>query len=116
EAGYLSRQSKRLIIAGSSVQVRPPLLPPRSLGNIDDQACLREPRSVVPANQGHCLQRERHSDVAATDVRPKITLHCQACRRRNYITRKNRRNPPDRLTIKKFCPNCRTHREHRETR
>ncbi|MQY06153.1 50S ribosomal protein L33 [Actinomadura sp. RB68] len=59
---------------------------------------------------------ERHSIVAATDVRPKITLACQECKHRNYITRKNRRNDPDRLEIKKYCPNCRTHRAHRETR
>jgi large subunit ribosomal protein L33 len=54
--------------------------------------------------------------VAATDVRPKITLACQVCRHRNYITIKNRRNDPDRLTMKKFCPNCGKHTEHRETR
>jgi large subunit ribosomal protein L33 len=54
--------------------------------------------------------------VAATDVRPKITLACQECKHRNYITKKNRRNDPDRLELKKFCPNCRCHTEHRETR
>jgi large subunit ribosomal protein L33 len=50
------------------------------------------------------------------DVRPKITLACTECRERNYWTRKNRRNDPDRLELKKFCPRCRTHRLHRETR
>jgi large subunit ribosomal protein L33 len=59
---------------------------------------------------------ERHSQVAATDVRPKITLACQECKHRNYITRKNRRNDPDRLELKKYCPNCKTHQAHRETR
>ena len=54
--------------------------------------------------------------VAATDVRPKITLACKECKHRNDITRKNRRNGPDRLEIKKFCPNCKTHRSHKETR
>jgi large subunit ribosomal protein L33 len=52
----------------------------------------------------------------ATDVRPKITLACQECKGRNYITRKNRRNDPDRITLAKFCPVCRKHTEHRETR
>ncbi|BBG04684.1 MULTISPECIES: 50S ribosomal protein L33 [Pseudonocardia] len=52
----------------------------------------------------------------ATDVRPKITLACEECKHRNYITKKNRRNDPDRLEIKKFCRNCGTHRAHRETR
>ena len=35
----------------------------------------------------------------ATDVRPKITLACEVCKHRNYITKKNRRNDPDRLTL-----------------
>ncbi len=50
------------------------------------------------------------------DVRPKITMACVECKHRNYITKKNRRNDPDRLELKKFCPNCSTHRAHRETR
>ena len=52
----------------------------------------------------------------ATDVRPKITLACEECKHRNYITKKNRRNDPDRLEVKKFCANCGTHKAHRETR
>jgi large subunit ribosomal protein L33 len=56
------------------------------------------------------------SAVAATDVRPKITLACEECKHRNYITKKNRRNHPDRLELKKFCPNCGCHRAHKETR
>jgi large subunit ribosomal protein L33 len=59
---------------------------------------------------------ERVLPVAATDVRPKITLACDVCKHRNYITRKNRRNDPDRMELKKFCPNCRHHTAHRETR
>ena len=54
--------------------------------------------------------------MAATDVRPKITLACAVCKHRNYITRKNRRNDPDRLELKKFCPRDRRHTVHRETR
>ena len=54
--------------------------------------------------------------MATTDVRPKITLACEVCKNRNYITRKSRRNNPDRLEMKKFCPNCGTHQQHRETR
>ena len=38
----------------------------------------------------------------ATDVRPKITMACVECKERNYITRKNRRNDPDRIELKKF--------------
>ena len=52
----------------------------------------------------------------SSDVRPKITLACSECKERNYITKKNRRNTPDRLAIKKFCARCGKHTEHRETR
>ncbi len=50
------------------------------------------------------------------DVRPKITLACEQCKERNYITKKNRRNTPDRLQLVKFCPRCNAHTNHRETR
>jgi large subunit ribosomal protein L33 len=52
----------------------------------------------------------------SSDVRLKITLACQVCKERNYITRKNRRNDPDRMELSKFCPRCRNHTAHRETR
>lgn len=52
----------------------------------------------------------------AADVRPQIILACTECKERNYRTKKNRRNDPDRLELKKFCPRCRQHTEHRETR
>ena len=52
----------------------------------------------------------------ATDVRPKITMACVECKSRNYITKKNRRNDPDRLELKKFCSNCGKHQSHKETR
>jgi large subunit ribosomal protein L33 len=52
----------------------------------------------------------------SADIRPKITLACVECKERNYITKKNRRNNPDRLELKKFCPRERKHTLHRETR
>jgi large subunit ribosomal protein L33 len=52
----------------------------------------------------------------SSDVRPKITLACTECKERNYITKKNRRNDPDRLELSKFCPRDGRHTQHRETR
>ncbi|MBS3753623.1 MAG: 50S ribosomal protein L33 [Anaerolineales bacterium] len=49
-------------------------------------------------------------------VRPVITLACTECDERNYTTEKNRRNDPNRLELKKFCPRCREHTLHRETK
>jgi large subunit ribosomal protein L33 len=62
------------------------------------------------------MSSKGHSAVAATDVRPKITLACQECKNRNYITKKNRRNDPDRIELRKYCSHCRRHQTHRETR
>ena len=51
-----------------------------------------------------------------TDNRPKITLACTECKRRNYQTTKSKRNTPDRVELKKYCRWCRRHTVHRETR
>ena len=48
--------------------------------------------------------------------REHITLACTECRSRTYHTEKNRRKTTDRLELRKFCPRCRVHRVHRETR
>jgi large subunit ribosomal protein L33 len=56
-------------------------------------------------------------------VRVIITLECTSCRTNpekrsagvsRYTTMKNRRNTPNRLEIKKFCPNCNRHTNHKE--
>ena len=47
------------------------------------------------------------------DVRPKITLACEECKERNYITKKNRRNTPDRLELINFFQRCNRSTEHR---
>jgi large subunit ribosomal protein L33 len=52
----------------------------------------------------------------SADIRPKITLASVECKERNYITKKNRRNNPDRLELKKFCPRDGRHTVHRENR
>ncbi|MGA1329066.1 MAG: 50S ribosomal protein L33 [Candidatus Nanopelagicales bacterium] len=54
--------------------------------------------------------------MAKSDVRPKVTMACQDCKNRNYMTKKNRRNDPDRLELSKFCPFCKKHTVHKETR
>ncbi|WP_366017780.1 50S ribosomal protein L33 [Thermanaeromonas sp.] len=45
-----------------------------------------------------------------------ITLECTECKRRNYTTTKNKRNDPDRLELKKYCPHCGRHTVHKETK
>ncbi|MDR2799606.1 MAG: 50S ribosomal protein L33 [Bifidobacteriaceae bacterium] len=52
----------------------------------------------------------------SSDIRPKITLACTVCKERNYITKKNRRNTPDRLELNKYCSRCNAETSHKETR
>lgn len=54
--------------------------------------------------------------MAKSDVRPKVTLACAECKERNYITKKNRRNNPDRIEMKKYCSKCNSSTLHKETR
>ena len=49
-------------------------------------------------------------------MRVNILLACTECKRRNYATVKNKKNTTGRVEVKKFCPWCRTHTVHRETR
>jgi large subunit ribosomal protein L33 len=51
-----------------------------------------------------------------TDNRPTITLACTECKRRTYVTEKNRQNDRDRLELMKYCRWDRRHTLHRETR
>lgn len=50
------------------------------------------------------------------DIRATIYLACTQCKERTYTTQKNRRNDPNRLEIKKYCPRCRTHVVHKEVK
>lgn len=49
-------------------------------------------------------------------MRDIVTLACEACKRRNYTTTKNKRSTPDRFEFRKYCRFCRQHTSHRETR
>jgi len=52
----------------------------------------------------------------ASDKRPPITLACESCKRRNYVTTKNKTNTRERVELKKYCRFCRQHTAHKETR
>ena len=52
-----------------------------------------------------------------------ITLECTECRSNSnkrsegvsrYLTQKNRRNNPERLELKKYCPHCNKSTIHKE--
>ena len=54
--------------------------------------------------------------MAKAGARVKITLRCNECKQRNYNTMKNKKNAPDRLEMNKYCPFCRKHTVHSETK
>ena len=45
-----------------------------------------------------------------------LDLRCNECKQRNYNTMKNKKNSPDRLEMNKYCPFCRKHTVHTETK
>ncbi|HXN06929.1 MAG TPA: 50S ribosomal protein L33 [Nitrospiria bacterium] len=49
-------------------------------------------------------------------MREIISLACQECKQKNYSSRKNKRNTPDRLELKKYCRFCRKHQAHKESK
>ncbi|GIM46103.1 50S ribosomal protein L33 [Collibacillus ludicampi] len=49
-------------------------------------------------------------------MRVNVILACTDCKQRNYITKKNKKNNPDRIELKKYCKFCNHHTLHRETR
>jgi large subunit ribosomal protein L33 len=49
-------------------------------------------------------------------MRDIIILACTECKRRNYNTTKNKKKTTERLELKKYCPSCRSHKAHRETK
>ena len=54
--------------------------------------------------------------MARSEQRPVITLRSTAGTGTAYVTRKNRRNDPDRLTLTKYDPTLRKHVLFREDR
>lgn len=54
--------------------------------------------------------------MARNDIRPIIKLKSTAGTGYTYVTRKNKRNNPDRITLRKFDPVARKHVEFRESK
>jgi large subunit ribosomal protein L33 len=72
-----------------------------------------------PSQQGGKSERgnnPRRKKGGAAKMRVKITLRCNECKQRNYNTVKNKKNDPDRLEMNKYCPFCRKHTVHSETK
>lgn len=49
-------------------------------------------------------------------MRVNVRMACSVCQERNYTTRKNKKNNPDRLEFRKYCSRCKTHTQHKEAK
>ena len=49
-------------------------------------------------------------------MRDIITLACSECKNRNYTTTRNKNTMTEKLELSKFCPSCRKHTPHKETK
>jgi large subunit ribosomal protein L33 len=54
--------------------------------------------------------------MARNEVRPIVRLRSTAGTGYTYVTRKNRRNDPDRMTLRRYDPLVRRHVDFREER
>ena len=49
-------------------------------------------------------------------MRTLVTLACTECKRRVFSSTKNKEKKQNQMELKKYCPWCRKHTLHRETR
>ncbi len=49
-------------------------------------------------------------------MRDLAILACGECKNRNYTTTRNKKTMTERLEKVKFCPHCRKHTTHKETK
>ncbi|KKU60516.1 MAG: 50S ribosomal protein L33 [Microgenomates group bacterium GW2011_GWE1_47_12] len=43
-------------------------------------------------------------------------LKCGECSAFNYITSRSKLNTPDKLVLSKYCPKCKKHTKHKESK
>ena len=68
------------------------------------------------AREKKALKHNKYIDLEVEVVRTKITLACTECQNRNYNLTKDKKTHPERMEIKKYCPFCRKHTLHKETK
>ena len=66
----------------------------------------------IPGSAGN----DTNNKEVPLEMRVKVTLRCNECKQRNYNTMKNKKNTPDKLELNKYCPFCKKHTLHTETK
>ncbi len=76
-------------------------------------------RKLVPKGPPWGNYKLKTIFMAKKGPRQTYGLTCTVCKSRNYITTKNKANAQaknqEKLTLKKYCPVCKKHTEHKET-
>ena len=70
---------------------------------------------TLPIDVGN-FYGETQNLSGGAEMRVKITLACSECKQRNYESKKNKKNDPDRLELNKYCRFCKKHTLHKETK
>jgi large subunit ribosomal protein L33 len=70
----------------------------------------------APAASSRSSSSRKATLVPRSDKRIKVTLACEECKRRNYITKKSKINDRERIEMKKYCRWDKRHTVHKETR
>ena len=61
--------------------------------------------------------RERYTAMGIKGkVDKMVVLACEECKERNYTTTKNKKTNKERMELNKYCPTCKKHTVHKETK
>ena len=88
----------------------------RASRKLASYAVHKDRRSVREADCALYVLAECKFRQEVPKMRVKITLACTECKQRNYNTKKNKKNDPDRLEMNKYCKFCKKHTLHKETK
>lgn len=72
--------------------------------------------ALTPSHGMKTITMTERGSMARNEMRPVVKLRSTAGTGHTYVTRKNRRNDPDRLTLVKYDPVARRHVLFREER
>ncbi|MFH1244408.1 MAG: 50S ribosomal protein L33 [bacterium] len=53
---------------------------------------------------------------ASKGPRQAFGLKCSVCSKFNYITMRNKLNTVEKLVLSKYCPTCKKHTDHKESK
>ncbi len=54
--------------------------------------------------------------MAKKGSRIQLGLVCEVCKNRNYVISKNKINTTGNIKLNKYCPKCKKHTPHKETK